>query len=935
MEIAVRDREYDFPMPKTWPSPQGRLLVVSLLAALAPAVHAQIDPATLRPVGYHPNVIAYYNAPYFANALYQGGEWLEFTGTEFGTPVDSRTSQFEHGYPRSLQAGQKLRAIVYGLNADYGYRPAAWPSRTRLAKGRIVVTWRGNADVRLTGCRFTPNGSSGAETGALADGRRSYLCTGPDESTQTIEVHAIAAPITEIRVWLAPPDDPSTPVNESETGSLEGQLFHPLLLQRIADADWAFVRVMDWGATNASPQQDWSDRRLPAHVFMSGVLNTRAPAPGADGNRETGVAWELMVALANATGRDLWINVPHLASSDYVTRLAKLIRFGSDGVNPYDAPQASPVHAPLRSDLRVWVEYSNEIWSNGYAFPQGDWAEDQAVRAGMTRPRFNARRFCDVWRTFQEVFEGRSRLVRVAAIFTALDSYSRPFLEEMGTYGVSLSPAVRPDVLAVTTYFGNDIQGFVHQRGFTEGKLYDDPYWVSAAFQTDLRTSFDEWKRRMLAGDAAAGSGPDATGIGGGFPASLRTLPNETLGYALPIVAYEGGPSLFTDDIDSGAANGAGVPTDDGVTTFMEAMNRDPRMADVYRIHLELARSKGLWTHTPYTDTSSWGKFGQWGHLETLDQAPATAPKYALLLEHFAQYRSLRHVDAPSGAVPRFTTEALLPVGIAGENYSADIGTAGGDGNRTAVAVGAFLESGLTVSTVSPGLLRVSGRPTTSRKNYLLVRVNDADGDPAWRIFTLETFGGAGTIVQSDFRGSSPLPWTKTFVRDERVAWSGWTLGAGAFAREAENALAFAVSAPTSANETLAQAVADAEFVRATITPTGGPLDLRGAEIRFATRRIEFHAPLGYALFTSVSGFQAANALYVSGETDKGNFDEIEHVLTLPSTSAYAEVRTPLEIRIYAFGAQFDGHATSLTAFKLTTPGAGTRQPGRRRSVRH
>ena len=47
-----------------------------------------------------------------------------------------------------------------------------------------------------------------------------------------------------------------------------------------------------------------------------------------------------------------------------------------------------------------------------------------------------------------------------------------------------------------------------------------------------------------------------------------RTLQNETLGYSLPIIAYEGGPSLFTDTIDLGAQNGSGVPTDDHVTTW-------------------------------------------------------------------------------------------------------------------------------------------------------------------------------------------------------------------------------------------------------------------------------------------------------------------------------------------------------------------------------
>src|SRR5205085_12454488 len=132
-------------------------------------------------------------------------------------------------------------------------------------------------------------------------------------------------------------------------------------------------------------------------------------------------------------------------SDDFMTKLAKLIRFGSDGVNPYDTTQANPVFAPLRSDLKVYVEFSNEIWSSGSGFAQGNWAQDQATALGITKPQFTARRFRDTWRIFQQVFGGTSRLVRVAAIFTALDSYSRPFLQEMAAYGPTLSPAVRPD----------------------------------------------------------------------------------------------------------------------------------------------------------------------------------------------------------------------------------------------------------------------------------------------------------------------------------------------------------------------------------------------------------------------------------------------------------------------------------------------------------
>lgn len=903
---------------------------LALALVLAFPALAQIDTAILRPVGYHPGNIAYYNTPYFANALAQGGEWYSFTGTAFGTPIDFNTAQFENGYPKFLDAGQKLRAPIFGLHIATQFRPAAWPARNELARGRIVVTWKGNADVRLVNGTFVATGSSGASTGNLVDGRRIYLCTGASESTQSIEVHSIAAPITEIRVWLAPVDDPSTPAsNENTTGSLEGHLFHPLLLQRIADADWAFIRFMDWGATNASPQQDWSDRRLPAHAFMNGVINARQPSAGVQGERETGVAFEHMVALCNMTGRNLWINIPHLATADFTTRLAKLIRFGSDGVNPYDAPQANPLHPPLNASLKVYVEFSNEIWSSGFNFPQGNWAQEQAALAGLTKPQFTARRFCDTWRIFQEVFGGTTRLVRVAAIFTAgSESYSRPFLQELAAYGPTLSPAVRPDVLAVTTYFGNGIQDYVQQQGFTTGKLFDDPYWTSPAFATHLQSAFEEWKRRILAGDSAAGSGPDATGIGGGFPASLRTLPNETLGYPLPLVAYEGGPSLFTDAIDQDATNGSGVPSDDGVTTFIEAMNRDPRIADVYRIHLDLARSKGLWTHTPYTDTSPWSRFGQWGHLESLDQPPASAPKYALMLEHFATFAALRPVDAPLGSVPQFTAAAILPAGIAGLFYTTDIATSGGDGARTVLAIGTSLDAGLSVAAgPTPGTLRVSGTPATSRRNYLLARVHDADGDPAWRIFTLETFGGPGTLVQSDFNGASPalhLPWTKTFVLSPKVSWSGWSAGAGITPRSGDNALLFSVSAPSAANETLAQSLADNEFLSATVTPGSAPLDLREAEVRFSTRRIGFHSPLGYALFSSVGGFTQANAHYVSSEVAKDDFDETAHVITLPATAAFSAISAPFELRVYAFGAQFDGHFTSLTGFKLTEKSSGS-----------
>jgi hypothetical protein len=885
-------------------------IAAAILTLYVCPAHAQFSTADLRPVGYHPSNVAYFNTPYFANALSHGGEWRSFTGTEFGSPIDFNTAQFVNGYPQFLDAGQKLRAPLFGLNISNDARPVAWPARDTLAKGRIVLTWNGTADIRLVGGTLIAAESPSGATGSFTNGRRVYQFAA--QPLSSMEVHAIGVtPPSEIRVWL---------------DGLEGQLFHPLLLERIADRDWGFIRFTDWGFTNASPMQDWADRRLPVHVFQNGIINDRSPALDnaiSPGDRETGVAFEHMVALCNATDRNMWINVPHLASADFMTKLAKLIRFGSDGVNPYDAPNANPVHPPLESNLKVYVEYSNEIWSSGFSFPQGNWAESEAALAGLGsglegKGRFNGRKFCDVWSSFQSVFAGTDRLIRVAATFTANDTYTTAFLNEIDDYGPTLTPPVVPDVLAVTTYFGNGIQDFVDEQNFTDGVTFDDAYWTSELFATHLTTAFDEWKRRMMAGDAVQGAGPDATGIGGGFSAGLRGISENIFGTALPIIAYEGGPSLFTDSIDAG-----NTTDDDGVTTFVEAMNRDPRIADLYRIHLDIARSKGLWTHTPYTDTSPWSRFGQWGHLETLDQDPEDAPKYALMLEHFDTFSAtLRHIETPLGTAPQFTTSATLPPGTVGTAYTTDIVTSGGNGTRTVTVVGLFLEPGLSVAAgPAAGTLRLTGTPTLSRKNFILARVHDVDGDPAWRVFTLQTFGGLGTLVQSDFRGTSPalnLPWTPTFVLSPKVTWSGWNIGSGITPKAGNDAIVFSVGGPSAANETLTQAMADNQFLTATITPAQGALDLRGGEIRFSTRRIGFHAPLGYALFSSIGGFSEANALYVSSQVSKDNMDEIEHVIAIPSTEPFSAVNAAFELRVYAFGAQHDGHSTSLTAFKLT-----------------
>ncbi len=82
----------------------------------------------------------------------------------------------------------------------------------------------------------------------------------------------------------------------------------------------------------------------------------------------TPMAYELLVAFCNQAKVDLYVDVPCEASPDFITKLAQLLKYGSDGVSPYTSAQDKPVWAPLDPGLHVYLEYSNEVWN--WAFKQ-------------------------------------------------------------------------------------------------------------------------------------------------------------------------------------------------------------------------------------------------------------------------------------------------------------------------------------------------------------------------------------------------------------------------------------------------------------------------------------------------------------------------------------------------------------------------------------
>lgn len=116
------------------------------------------------------------------------------------------------------------------------------------------------------------------------------------------------------------------------------------------------LRFMDWMTTNETTAANtWATRPTP--------LTKRAASQV---GMPPGLSWERAIELANVSASDMWINVPTGADSNYIRQLARLIK------------------QTLAPNLKVYVEYSNEVWNT--SFPQLYKTRDAALAALAASP---------------------------------------------------------------------------------------------------------------------------------------------------------------------------------------------------------------------------------------------------------------------------------------------------------------------------------------------------------------------------------------------------------------------------------------------------------------------------------------------------------------------------------------------------------------------
>lgn len=198
----------------------------------------------------------------------------------------------------------------------------------------------------------------------------------------------------------------------------------------IADlAPFHAIRYMDWNLANVSPnpQANWDTRPKKT-----------------DNQNKDPIAYEWQIDLCNRAKTDCWFTYPSEANLDtYATNLAQL------------------AHSQLDPSLRVYVEWSNEVWNSGLG-PQHNYASQQAQALGLPGSSawaaYQAYASVRVFEKFEAVFgKGNPRLVKVIA---GQQAWEGPCVDIMAAvHNAQVNPnGTMPNVIAVAPYFsGNSI----------------------------------------------------------------------------------------------------------------------------------------------------------------------------------------------------------------------------------------------------------------------------------------------------------------------------------------------------------------------------------------------------------------------------------------------------------------------------------------------
>jgi len=318
------------------------------------------------------------------------------------------------------------------------------------------------------------------------------------------------------------------------------------------------IRFMDYLSVNSSDVVNWTGRTLPTRCSQAGV-NLAMEVRGG--------CYEYMIQFGNITGKDVWLNIHHKATDDYITKLAQMFKYGSDGVNPYTSKQANPVYPPLNSNLKLYVEWSNEIWNS--QFVQTNENRDLAkaeVAAGGSPLNFDgdSGEWTCAWRRTGKKAKEMSEIFRSVFGDSAMMTRIRPVYEWQQKNGQNEGNEA---LSFLARYYGNSMY---------VSNPHSIPYWFyggggSSYYQASnsaVDLSIDNiWTRSQF--DVKT------------WEPALKSDADLCYAFGLKRIAYEGGPGL--DDPTSGTDSLKAA-----LKVIKDAAVLDPRMLQAMKDHQEM-----------------------------------------------------------------------------------------------------------------------------------------------------------------------------------------------------------------------------------------------------------------------------------------------------------------------------------------------------------
>ena len=515
-------------------------------------VGAAAAPIRIPPVGVGLDGVSYYMVYSPFTDLSKTMRWIDVGSWD------------ANGYPASAAEG----AIATGR--------AAVSAGNEYPAGDYILTWEGSGRIELT----HPNNAK-----LIPDGPNRLIVrlTEPPED-YGFEVRITAYPATNIRLYL-----PGLEKHPSH--------WNPAYLAYMEPFRGTVFRFMDLNGTNGSQQRNWGDR-TPGGWSSFANNNNQCAEWKCKGK----VPYEYMVELCNQLECDLWINIPHQATDDYVTNLAKLIK---TGIDPVSGKKTGPALDP---GLRVWLEYSNEVWN--WNFKQSAYVNEEEpsiVALGDDIDERYARKAVQLFNVFKAAFGDDARIVRVLGtqIGWGGGARTRKRIEAVDRADF--------DAIAITTYLNDGVQQYLHDN------------WPVT--QDQVLTHLEK----------NIGSGPfreDETNREGARAYWSYRWAREA---GVPVIAYEGNDHI--NPVGKVVPKGGGkkkIPLTDlhpEATAFIHEMVRTPRFAEVYKRWLVRHRESGLSMNTPFVLLAGWSKYGQWGHVEYVGQPVEEAVKYKTILD--------------------------------------------------------------------------------------------------------------------------------------------------------------------------------------------------------------------------------------------------------------------------------------------------------------